>query len=168
MSTDTATAYLRTQVLTAPPEQLRLMLLDGAVKFARQGRDALDRKDHEAVYTGFSRARNIVMELMNSVRPDVDPSLRANINAVYTFIYLQLVDAGLERDAAKADTAIQRLEYERETWVLAMERARADRAAGIAPAIPAMPPPPAIPHPALAAAAAAAAAAPRSALSLQG
>ena len=72
MTSDTANAYLRTQVMTASPEQLRLMLLEGAIKFARQGREAITKKDHENVYNGFSRARNIVLELTNT-KPDVDP-----------------------------------------------------------------------------------------------
>jgi flagellar protein FliS len=149
MSTDTATAYLRTQVLTAPPEQLRLMLLEGAIKFARQGRDAIDRKDYEGIYLGFSRARNIVMELMNSVGPGVDPALKANIEAVYMFIYTQLVDAGFERDGAKADKALERLEYERETWVMAIEKARAERGAAGPGQAPQNGPPTAISAPAL-------------------
>lgn len=126
MSTDTATAYLRTQVTTASPEQLRLMLLDGAIRFARQGREGLVNSNHEAVYEGFSRARNIVLELTNT-KPDIDPTLRSRIQGLYTFIYMQLVDASFEREMAKADKAIELLEYERETWVLAMQRAAEHR-----------------------------------------
>lgn len=122
MSTDTATVYLRTQITTASPEQLRLMLLDGAIRFARQGREGLVSSNHENVYEGFMRSRNIVLELTN-MKPDIDATLRSRINALYTFIYMQLVEASFERDLAKADKAIELLEYERETWVLAMQRA---------------------------------------------
>ena len=34
--------YLRTRVLTASPEELRLMLLDGALKYAMQAREGLE------------------------------------------------------------------------------------------------------------------------------
>ncbi|MBY0311026.1 MAG: flagellar protein FliS [Phycisphaerales bacterium] len=138
MSTDTATAYLRTQVTTASPEQLRLMLLDGAIRFARQGREGLVSKNHESVYEGFQRSRNIVLELTNT-KPDIDPTLRSRINGLYTFIYMQLVDASFERDLGKADKAIELLEYERETWVLAMQRA-AELRRGAAPESPTNPP----------------------------
>ncbi len=135
MSTENAAAYLRTQVTTASPEQLRLMLLDGAIRFARQGRDGITKKNHEQVFEGFSRSRNIVLELTNT-KPDIDPTLRSRINGLYTFIYMQLVDASFERDLGKADKAIELLEYERETWVLAMQRAaelrRAETAAASA------------------------------------
>ena len=45
---DNANAYLRTQVMSASPAELRMMLLDGAVKFARQGRQGLAEQNHDA------------------------------------------------------------------------------------------------------------------------
>ncbi|MBX3403451.1 MAG: flagellar export chaperone FliS [Phycisphaeraceae bacterium] len=122
-----ANAYLRTKVLTASPEELRLMLLEGAIKFLRQGRDGLERKDHEASFDGFSKCRNIVLELMNSVRPDIAPDLCGRVTSLYTFIYTKLVEAGFERDLVKADKVIEMLEFERETWALAMQKAAEER-----------------------------------------
>jgi flagellar protein FliS len=124
---NTANAYLRTKVLTASPEELRLMLLDGAIKFLRQGRDGLERKDHEASYDGLSKCRNILLELMNSVRPDIAPELCSRVTGLYTFMYTRLVEAGFERDVSKADKVLEMLEFERETWVLAMRKAAEER-----------------------------------------
>lgn len=123
----TANAYLRTKVLTASPEELRLMLLDGAIKFLVQGCEGLERKDWEAVFDGFSKCRNIVLELINSVRHDVDPDLCARVASLYTFLFTQLVEAGFEKDAIKAKKVLDILQFERETWVLAMERSAAER-----------------------------------------
>jgi len=123
----TANAYLRTKVLTASPEELRLMLLDGAIKFLVQGCEGLERKDWEGVFDGFSKCRNIVLELINSVRHDVDPDLCARVTSLYTFLFTQLVEAGFEKDAVKAKRVLDILQYERETWVLAMERSAAER-----------------------------------------
>lgn len=128
-----ATTYLRTQVLTASPEKLRLMLLDGAIRFTRQGRDGILAKDHEAVYTGFTKARDIVVELMTSVRPDTEETLRRRVQGLYSFIFKQLVDASFERDAAKADQAIDLLQYEKETWELAMQKAAEERGGSSTP-----------------------------------
>ena len=50
-------AYLRTKVLTASPADLRLMLLDGALKFAEQGKVGLENQDHEAAFEGISRCQ---------------------------------------------------------------------------------------------------------------
>jgi len=126
-NTATANAYLRTKVMTAGPEELRLMLLDGAIKFLRQGRDGIERKDWEAVFDGFSKCRNIVLELLNSMRPEIDPDLCARVTSLYTFLFTQLVEAGFEKDIVKTDKILGMLEYERETWVLAMQRAAEER-----------------------------------------
>jgi len=125
-------AYLRTRVLTASPEELRLMLLDGAVKFASQGRAALEARQWEAAFTGLSQCRDIVFELMTTIRDDVDPALAEQAKALYSFIYRHIVEGGHEKDTKKVDTVIELLEYERETWVLLMKKLADER--GIAPA----------------------------------
>jgi flagellar protein FliS len=125
----TANAYLRTKVLTANPEELRLLLLDGSIKFLRQGIEGLAQRDWEAVFDGFSKCRNIVLELINSMKPEIDPELCSRVTSLYTFLYTQLVEAGFDKDAPKAEKVLSILEYERETWVLAMERAAEERGA---------------------------------------
>jgi len=128
MTADTsANAYLRTQVLTASPEQLRLMLLDGAIRFLRQGRTGLAEKNFEASYDGFTKCRNIIIELMNSMRPELDPDLCANVHSLYIFIYQTTVEASIEKDVGKADKALEMLNFERDTWTLAMTRLADER-----------------------------------------
>ena len=128
-TTTEANAYLRTQVLTASPEQLRLMLLDGAIRFAQQAADGLETNDYEASYNGITQARAIVLELATSIRPDVDPELAERVQSVYMFLYAELIDASLNRDKARLDKAIELLHYERETWSLLMDKVAAERAA---------------------------------------
>ncbi|MEL7471989.1 MAG: flagellar export chaperone FliS, partial [Planctomycetota bacterium] len=90
-------AYLRTKVMTARPEELRLMLIDGAIKFATQGRDGLVNKDFEASFTGLSQARDIVLELMTSIGPDADPDLAERVKGLYSYLYSELVKGSFER-----------------------------------------------------------------------
>ncbi|MBL8763685.1 MAG: flagellar export chaperone FliS [Phycisphaerae bacterium] len=127
MTTDTAQTYLRNRVLTARPEELRLMLLDGAIRFARRGRDGLARKDFEAVFAGFSRCREILFELISSMKPEHDPELCARLSGLYAFMISELVDASHSKDATKADKVIELLEYDRETWRLLVEKAASER-----------------------------------------
>lgn len=122
MSTDSARAYLRTRVLTASPEELRLMLLDGALKFARQGRQGLLDGDRSAAQTGLARCRSIVLELLTSVRADIDPSLAANVRAIYAFLFRELTAIARSGELPRLDRVLELLEYERETWVLLMRR----------------------------------------------
>ena len=98
MAHDSANAYLRTKVLTATPEQVRLMLLDGAIRFATQGREAMGRKDFEGTYLGVSQCRAIVFELLTSIGPDTEPSLAQRVRALYTYMYSRLLEASTERN----------------------------------------------------------------------
>jgi len=125
-----ANAYLRTKVLTASPEELRLMLLDGALKFAHQGREGLTAKNYEASFMGISQCRDIVLELLTTIKPDVDPELATRVKAVLTFMYTTLVDASMERSVVKIDQVIKLLTYERETWVLLIQKLAEERGAG--------------------------------------
>jgi flagellar protein FliS len=129
-----AQAYLRTKVLTAPPEQLRLMLLDGAIKFGRQGADGLRRKDYEASYNGLSQCRNIVVELLTTMRPDVDPDLCDRMTGLYTFMMGELMKGSFDKDPGRVDGVIKLLEYERETWAMLLQKLAAERGTPADPA----------------------------------
>ncbi len=129
MTTDqgSVNAYLRTKVLTASPEELRLMLLDGALKFAAQAREGLEAGNHEQSYNGFTQCRAIITELIVSIRPEFDPELFGKVRALYTFMFSRLVDASREKSAEKLDEVIKLLQYERETWAMLMDKLNIDR-----------------------------------------
>src|SRR6185295_5829090 len=101
--------------------------LEGAIKYITQGRAGLEKRDFEASYNGLSAGRNIVMELLTTIRPDPNPELAANVQALYTYMYKLLVEGGHEKDLSKLDTVISLLEYERETWVLLIQKLAAER-----------------------------------------
>lgn len=126
----TASAYLRTKVMSASREELRLMLLDGALKFAHQGREGLVKKNYEQSFAGISQCRDIVTELLTTIKPEYDPALCERVRSLYAFMYSQLVEASMERDLQKLDNVIKLLAFERETWVLLMEKLREERAKG--------------------------------------
>ena len=114
--------YLRTKVLTASPEELRLMLYDGALKFCRQGRAAVEADKFEDSYNNLSRAQKIVLELSTSLKHSVEPELCGRLSALYTYIYRRLIDANMNRDVEAIDEAIKLLDYERETWQMLMNK----------------------------------------------
>ena len=114
--------YLRTKVMTATPEQLRLMLYEGALKFCRQAKAAIEAEKHEESYHNLVRAQKIVLELSASLKHSVDPSLCGKLSALYTFIYRRLVEANVQRDATAVDEAVRLIEYERSTWQMLMQK----------------------------------------------
>lgn len=122
MAAPATNPYLRTQVLTASPQELRLMLYDGALKFARQARPALEQRDFEQSYQSLVRVQSILMELSNSLNREVMPEVCDRLTALYNFLYRRTVEANVQRDPAILDEVIEILEYERETWRLLMEQ----------------------------------------------
>jgi flagellar protein FliS len=125
--------YLRTKVLTSGPADLRLLLLDGAVKFARQGREGIATKDYEAMFNGISQCRDIVVELMTSIGPEVEPSLAQKVRGVLTFLFSELTTASMEKSVARMDKVIGLLEFERETWAMLIEKLKAEQSGGKSP-----------------------------------
>lgn len=114
--------YLRTKVMTASPAELRMLLIDGALKFARQGRDGLEAKDYEQAYNGTSQCQAIVVEMINALNDDADPDLCENLRSLYVFMYTRLVSGLTEKNVEIMDEVIRLLEYERSTWSMVMEQ----------------------------------------------
>ena len=119
--------YLKTRVMTARPEELRLMLFDGAIKFCRQARHAMPLKDFDSSFTALTKAKNILLELQTSLNPKADSDLCGKLSSLYNYMYLRLVDANIERDETAIDEVIGLLEFERETWGMVIKKLEQER-----------------------------------------
>jgi flagellar protein FliS len=129
MAIDVNNPYFKTKVLTASPEELKLLLIDGGLRFLRDGRRSLLNKDWEGVYTNLSQSKDIILELLNGLRPEIAPELCARQSGLYTWMIITITEAGFEKSVEKLDQVIDILEYERETWVLLMEKIAKERTA---------------------------------------
>jgi flagellar protein FliS len=136
MATTGSEAYLRTQVMTASPEKLQLMLYEGAIRFACQARDRMVERSFDASCELLIRSQEIVMELICGLRHDLNPELCGRMGAVYSFVYRKLVEANVSRDPAGIDEALKVLTIQRDIWLelldkLARERAVEPSGAGV-------------------------------------
>jgi len=122
MSDSQPNQYLRDAVMTATPEQLHLMLYDGAIRYALQAKDALNAKDYETSYEKLTRAQNIIIEMQSGLRFDVNPELCGKVASIYNFLYRKLLDANIQRDPSAIDDALKVLRIERETWQILVEK----------------------------------------------
>ena len=123
--------YLKTRVLTASPEQLQLMLYDGAIRFCEQARQAIENKEIEKKFHLLTRAENIVLELCKSMREELAPDTCSKMRALYLFCYEKLVMANMNKDMEPLDDALKVLRHMRETWVMLMEKIHAERTANL-------------------------------------
>lgn len=133
MGTSARDEYLRSAVLTASPAQLQLMLYDGAIRFASQGRDAVLAGRIEDSYNALTRAQRIVLELEAGMRPEIAPELCRQMSGLYNFCYRKLVEGCVSREVGPIDDALKILRHQRETWILLMDRLRTEAAQGSTP-----------------------------------
>lgn len=122
MAYDVSNPYFRNEVLSASPEKLRLMLLEGCVHFLEQGAEGLRAKDWEQAYEGNSQAKDILFELVSTMNRDAAPELCERVSSLYMFIIKELTIAGFDKDVTKVEECIRLMKYEVETWKLLMQR----------------------------------------------
>ncbi len=124
--------YLRTKVFTATPEQLQLMLYDGAIRFAEQGRQALEQKKIDQAHELLTRAQKIIAEMTVTLKHDVAPDLCSKLAALYNYVYRKLIQANVEHTLEPLDEALNLLRYQRETWTLLLDQLGKTKAAAAA------------------------------------
>lgn len=114
--------YKQNTVTTATPEELTLMLYDGAIKFMNIGKYSIENKDIERTHTSLMRAQDIINELNYSLNMDYDISKEMRV--LYDFILSKLVDANIGKDIAAIDEALE-ITYEmRDTWKEVMQQVK--------------------------------------------
>jgi flagellar protein FliS len=132
MNNQAAQNYLRAKVMTATPEQLQLMLYDGAIRFAEQAKVALGKSDYEASYNALSRAQKIIAELSGSLKHDLAPELCGKLSSLYNFVYRKLLEANVDHEVEPLDEALGILRYQRETWAMLLNQLGKQKAAAAA------------------------------------
>lgn len=110
-----AQQYRTTQVGTADPARLVLMMYDGAIRFARQGAEAIREADIEAANTNLGRAQDIVTELTGALNLETG-EIAVHLQQMYDYIGRQLVAANVKKDEAPLAEAIELLHELRDTW----------------------------------------------------
>jgi len=108
-------AYIETQILTATPQRLRLMLIEGAIRKVTSAKAAHDTGDLEKAWADLGQCRDIVTELISGTDPD-QTEVATQILGVYMFIYSSLVEAQFGRDSNRLSDILRILEEERQTW----------------------------------------------------
>ena len=108
-------AYRESSVLTASPEQLVVMLYDGAGRFLRQAEAALGEGAVEHAHDRMNRGEAIVDELLATLDMD-QGQIAERLQAIYVYCKRCLIEARLERDASKIRLVVRLLTELREAW----------------------------------------------------
>lgn len=105
--------YRQTAIQTAPPEQLVVMLYDGAVRFLEQAKTAL--QEGKDASEPLNRAQDIVVELSASLNRSAG-EVAGNLARLYDFWLHWLLMAQIHRDPAKVDEVLGMARELREAW----------------------------------------------------
>lgn len=109
-------SYLVTEVMTATPQKLQLMLIEAAIRLAQRARQQWrDQQDDDACQT-LIRAQDVIGEMMAGLNREADPELVKRVASVYLFVFRCLMEANYQRDPQKLSDAVRVLKIERQTW----------------------------------------------------
>lgn len=114
--------YKENNIKTASPENLTLMLYNGALKFINQGKLFIDEKNVSKSNDAIQKAQAIIQEL--NITLDMQYEISKNLRSLYTYILDKLVEANMSKDKAILDEAGVMVTELRDTWKEAMKLAK--------------------------------------------
>jgi flagellar protein FliS len=117
-------AYRQSAVLTATPEQLVVMLYDGAVRFLRQAEIAMREGAFLHSYEKLGRGEAIIDELIATLNMETG-EIAERLQAIYIFQKRTLIEARVQRDDVKIGQVVALLSSLREAWAKLAEQAAA-------------------------------------------
>lgn len=108
--------YKSNSVNFASKEQLLLMLLDGAVRFAGKARQALMDKDIKEAHVNLVKTQDIFYELMASLDVSKAGDWGHSLMALYQFIVEKLTETNMKKSVETLDEVMPFIEDVRDTW----------------------------------------------------
>lgn len=122
--------YQNNQVATASPEQLLIMLYDGAIRFLRQASESLEAKDQEGKVRGIRNGMAIITEFRNTLDHKIGGQVASDLDALYDFMIRELTQSNIKNDIEKLKVVVGLLVGLRETWAQAIDKVRQEALAG--------------------------------------
>ncbi|MBP2636924.1 MAG: fliS [Firmicutes bacterium] len=123
---NTANVYKNQQIMTASPEELILMLYNGAIRFISESIQGLEQGNLEKANNANLRAQNIVKEFVCAL--DMQYEIAQGYYKLYDYIEYRLIQANIKKDKSQLEEAKTLLLDLRDTWVQAMKIAKTQRA----------------------------------------
>ena len=127
--------YFENQVNTAAPEQLLIMLYNGAIRFVGEAEEAMANK--KIAYRGerISKAIAILSELSATLDHEIGGEIAANLESLYDYMIRTLLAANIQDDASKLVEVREMLSGMRDTWLDAIDKVRSEQAAEVSESV---------------------------------
>ena len=122
--------YFRTQVESASPMELVVLLYDGAVRTADAAHEAMVSGDIPARRTAMNKLMAIIAELQNTLDVTRGGRVAEELDDLYTYMLSRLLKAITDQDAKPIDEVRRLLATLADAW---REAARTPAAQGMRP-----------------------------------
>jgi flagellar protein FliS len=122
--------YRRTQVQSASPLELVVMLYDGALASMHVARAAIERRDIPARRDALAKVLAIVNELQSTLNLEQGGAVAAELDDLYAFVNARLLLAASQNAVAPLDDAIRVFAPLRDAWATVASQPAAAHPAG--------------------------------------
>ena len=119
MLSNASNTYQTNQVMTAPPQELTLMLYNGGIKFLRLAKASLAEKKFDKVHENALKVQNILGELISTL--DKSYPIAEQMSALYDYMLQRTIEANIKKDTAIFDEVEDFFTQFRDTWKQAMQ-----------------------------------------------
>jgi len=118
-------SYLLQQISSASPEQLCVMLLEGAQRFLQQAVAAIKAHNIEERARLVNRVSAIIEELMLQVDNSSENELAVNLTRIYEWWMNQLFEASMNNQFGKLEMIHSQMNEMKTTWAQLAQRGHA-------------------------------------------
>ncbi|MED4780408.1 flagellar export chaperone FliS [Brevibacillus choshinensis] len=122
MLQNAAQTYQSNQVTTATPADLTLMLYNGALKFIKQAKSAIEEKNVAKAHEASLKVQNILYELMSTLNNDY--SISKEFIKLYEYMLQRTIEANMRKDLDILNEVEDLFVQFRDTWKEAMQLAK--------------------------------------------
>ncbi|MGG4451676.1 flagellar export chaperone FliS [Brevibacillus porteri] len=122
MLQNAAQAYQSNQATTATPADLTLMLYNGALKFIKQAKSAIEEKNVTKAHEASLKVQNILYELMSTLKSEYEIS--KEFVMLYEYMLQRTIEANIRKDLDILNEVEDLFIQFRDTWKEAMQLAK--------------------------------------------
>ena len=90
--------YQTSNITTATPEKLMIMLFDGAIQFLQKAKTAIDEKNLQERSTNIEMARKIIRDLMRTIDLENGNDVSKSLFRLYNKMAMKLIKANVSRN----------------------------------------------------------------------
>lgn len=113
--------YQNNHIMTASPEQILLMLYDGAIRFATMAEKCLAEEDMPGKGKYLGKVIAILSEFSNTLDHKIGGELAENLDALYNYMINRLGEANIQNNSEPIAEVKKMLTELRTTWQQAIE-----------------------------------------------